>query len=147
MPSISTNTISMISYFMDSHAIQYIAYEKTAGNWIVAGEGGFGEPEGSLGGADGMFPLPLEIATPVASECTNGFVGFGFSTTHIAFAACRMEPTAWQAGQSLGQVAAEAIKNNRTFQDAANYPAARTALLANAFALSNETVPVLAQTT
>ncbi|MBX5243311.1 FAD-dependent oxidoreductase [Rhizobium sp. NLR3b] len=147
VPSISTNTISMISYFMDSHAIQYIAYEKTAGNWIVAGEGGFGEPEGSLGGADGMFPLPLEIATPVASECTNGFVGFGFSTTHIAFAACRMEPTAWQAGQSLGQVAAEAIKNNRTFQDAANYPAARTALLANAFALSNETVPVLAQTT
>ncbi|QIG76482.1 FAD dependent oxidoreductase protein [Rhizobium phage RHph_I72] len=147
VPSISTNTISMISYFMDSHAIQYIAYEKTAGNWIVAGEGGFGEPDGSLGGSDGMFPLPLEIATPQASECTNLFVGFGFSTTHIAFAACRMEPTAWQAGQSLGQVAAVAILNNRTFQDAANYPAARTALLANAFALSNELVPVLSQTT
>lgn len=147
VPTISTNTISMISYFMDSHAIRYIAYEKTAGNWIVAGEGGFGEPEGSLGGTDSMFPLPLEIATPQAAECTNGFVGFGFSTSHIAFAACRMEPTAWQAGQSLGQIAAEAIKANRTFQDAANYPAARTALLANAFALTNELTPVLAQTT
>ncbi|NZD50559.1 FAD-dependent oxidoreductase [Rhizobium leguminosarum] len=147
VPTISTDTISMISYFMDSHAIRYIGYEKTAGNWIVAGEGGFGEPEGSLGGTDGMFPLPLQIATPQASECTNGFVGFGFSTTHIAFAACRMEPTAWQAGQSLGQVAAEAIKNNRTFQDSANYPAARTALLANSFALTNELVPILSQTT
>ncbi|QIG68875.1 FAD dependent oxidoreductase domain-containing protein [Rhizobium phage RHph_Y55] len=147
VPTLGTDTISMISYFMDSHAIQYIAYEKTAGTWIVAGEGGFGEPDGSLGGSDGMFPLPLQIATPQASECTNLFVGFGFSTTHIAFAACRMEPTAWQAGQSLGQVAAEAIKNNRTFQDSANYPSARTALLANAYALSNELVPVLSQTT
>lgn len=147
VPTLGTDTISMISYFMDSHAIQYIAFEKTAGNWIVAGEGGFGEPDGSLGGSDGMFPLPLQIATPKPTECTNGFVGFGFSTSHIAFAATRMEPTAWQAGQSLGQVAAEAIKNNRTFQDAANYPAARTALLANAFALTNEMVPVLAQTT
>lgn len=147
VPTISTNTISMISYFMDSHAIQYIAYEKTAGTWIVAGEGGFGEPDGSLGGADGMFPLPMEIAMPKAADCTNGLVGFGFSTSHIAFAACRMEPTAWQVGQSCGQIAAEAINNNRTFQDAANYPAARTALLANAFALTNELVPVLAQTT
>lgn len=144
VPSISTNTIAMISYFMDSHAIQYIAYEKTAGNWIVAGEGGM---EVDLGGADGMFPLPLEIATPKAAECTNGFVGFAFSASHVAFGATRMEFTAMQAGQSLGQVAAEAIKNSRTFQDAANYPAARTALLANAFALTNEVVPVLAQTT
>lgn len=147
VPTISTNTISMISYFMDSHAVNYIAYEKTAGTWIVAGEGGFGEPDGSLGGADGMFPLPLEIATPKAADCTNGFVGFGFSASHIAFAACRMEPTAWQVGQSLGQVAAEAINNNRTFQDAANYTPARAALLANAFALTNELAPVLQQTT
>jgi hypothetical protein len=144
VPSISTNTISMISYFMDSHAIQYIAYEKTAGQWIVAGEGGM---EVDIGGSDGMFPLPLEIATPKVAECNNGFVGFAFSASHVAFGATRMEFTAMQAGQSLGQVAAEAIKNNRTFQDAANYPAARTALLANAFALTNETAPVLAQTT
>ncbi|WP_458387284.1 FAD-dependent oxidoreductase [Rhizobium redzepovicii] len=144
VPSISTNTISMISYFMDSHAIQYIAYEKTAGQWIVAGEGGMSV---DIGGTDGMFPLPLEIATPKPTECTNGFVGFAFSASHVAFGATRMEFTAMQAGQSLGQVAAEAIKNNRTFQDSANYPAARTALLANAFALTNESVPVLAQTT
>lgn len=144
VPSISTNTIAMISYFMDSHAIQYIAYEKTAGNWIVAGEGGM---EVDLGGTDGMFPLPMEVATPKVAECTNGFVGFAFSASHAAFGATRMEFTAMQAGQSLGQVAAEAIKNNRTFQDAANYPSARTALLANAFALTNEVVPVLSQTT
>lgn len=144
VPSISTNTISMISYFMDSHAIQYIAYEKTAGTWIVAGEGGM---EVDLGGADGMFPLPMEIATPKVGECTNGFVAFAFSASHVAFGATRMEFTAMQAGQSLGQVAAEAINNNRTFQDAANYTPARTALLANAFALTNETAPVLAQTT
>ncbi|MBX5144958.1 FAD-dependent oxidoreductase [Rhizobium lentis] len=144
VPSISTNTISMISYFMDSHAFRYIAYEKSPGLWIVASEGGM---EVDLGGADGMFPLPLEIATPKPTECTNGFVGFCFSTTHVAFGAARMEPTAIQAGQSLGQVSAEAIKNGRTFQDPANYPAARAALLANAFALTNETAPVLAQTT
>lgn len=144
VPSISTNTISMISYFMDSHSVNYIAYEKTAGTWIVAGEGGM---EVDLGGTDGMFPLPLEIATPKAAECTNLFAAFCFSASHVAFGATRMEYTAMQAGQSLGQVAAEAIKNNRTFQDAANYPAARTALLANAFALTNEPVPVLAQTT
>lgn len=144
VPSISTNTISMISYFMDSHAIQYIAYEKTAGTWIVAGEGGM---EVDLGGSDGMFPLPLEVATPKVAECTNGFVGFAFSASHVAFGATRMEFTAMQAGQSLGQIAAEAIINGRTFQDAANYGPARTALLANAFALTNETAPVLTQTT
>lgn len=144
VPSISTNTISMISYFMDSHGIQYIAYEKTAGQWIVAGEGGM---EVDLGGSDGMFPLPLEIATPKVAECNNGFVAFAFSASHVAFGATRMEFTAMQAGQSLGQIASEAIKNNRTFQDAANYGPARTALLANAFALTNETAPVLAQTT
>jgi hypothetical protein len=144
VPSISTNTISMISYFMDSHAIQYIAYEKTAGTWIVAGEGGM---EVDLGGADGMFPLPMEIALPKAAECTNGFVSFSFSASHVAFGATRMEFTAMQAGQSIGQLAAEAINNGRTFQDVANYTPARTALLANAFALTNETAPVLAQTT
>lgn len=144
VPSISTNTIAMISYFMDSHSIQYIAYEKTSGQWIVAGEGGMSV---QLGGSDGMFPLPLEIATPKVTECTNGFVAFAFSASHVAFGATRMEFTAMQAGQSLGQIAAEAIKNNRTFQDPLNYPAARTALLANAFALTNETAPVLNQTT
>lgn len=147
VPTISTNTVSCISYFMDSHGVNYIAYEKTAGVWIVAGEGGFGEPDGSLGGSDGRFPLPIEICTPKTTECTNGFVSFGVSGTHIAFGAARMEFTAMQTGQSLGQVGAEAIKNGRTFQDAANYPAARTALLANAFALTNELAAVLPQTT
>ncbi|WP_434733773.1 FAD-dependent oxidoreductase [Rhizobium sp. YTUHZ044] len=144
VPSISTNTVSCISYFMDSHGVNYIALEKTAGNWIVAGEGGLAE---DLGGTDGMFPLPLEICTPKAADCTNGYVAFAFSATHVAFGATRMEFTAMQAGQSLGQVAAEAILNGRTFQDSANYGPARTALLANAFALTNELVPVLPQTT
>ncbi|NKK18613.1 FAD-dependent oxidoreductase [Rhizobium leguminosarum] len=144
VPTISTNTVSMISYFMDSHAIQYIAFEKTAGVWIVASEGGMAV---DLGGSDGMFPLPLEICTPKPGDCTNGFVSFGLSASHVAFGAGRMEFTAMQTGQSLGQIAAEAIKNNRTFQDPANYPVARSALLANAFALTNEPVPILAQTT
>ncbi|MGO7538462.1 FAD-dependent oxidoreductase [Rhizobium ruizarguesonis] len=100
-----------------------------------------------LGGSDGMFPLPLEICTPKPTECTNIFVSFGLSASHVAFGAGRMEFTAMQTGQSLGQIAAEAIKNGRTFQDPANYPAARTALLANAFALTNEPAPILAQTT
>jgi hypothetical protein len=144
VPTISTNTVSCISYFMDSHGVNYVAYEKTAGTWIVAGEGGLSD---DIGGSDGMFPLPLEICTPKVADCTNGFVSFGFSASHVAFGAIRMEFTAMQAGQSLGQVAAEAINNNRTFQDAANYTPARTALLANAFALTNELVPVLPQTT
>ncbi|MCW1412178.1 FAD-dependent oxidoreductase [Rhizobium sp. 1AS11] len=147
VPSISTNTVSMISYFMDSHGVEYIAVEKTAGTWLVAGEGGFGEPDGELGGTDGMFPLPLEVCTPKPTECTNIFVSFGISASHIGFGAGRMEFTAMQTGQSLGQIAAEAINNNRIFQDTANYPAARTALLANAFALTNEPAPILAQTT
>jgi hypothetical protein len=144
VPTISTNTVSCISYFMDSHAVNNVAYEKTAGTWIVAQEGGMAE---DLGGTDGMFPLPLEICTPKAGECTNLFVAFAFSASHVAFGATRMEFTAMQAGQSLGQIAAEAITNNRTFQDSANYSPARTALLANAFALTNETAPVLPQTT
>lgn len=127
---------------MDSHSVQRLAYEYAAGQWGTWNEGNFEAP---MGGTDYATPIPYEICVPAAAECTNLSVGFAVSATHVAFGSIRMEFTAMQIGQSMGQAAAQAIVNNSSIQ-AVDYPTLRTALLASA-SLPGETAPVLPQTT
>ncbi len=141
-PTLGTKTISVASYAMDSHSVQRVAYEYAAGQWGTWNEGNFFQ---SSGGANALAPIPLEIAVPKAAELTNLSVGFAVSATHVAFGSIRMEYTAMQIGQSMGQAAAQAINGATTIQ-AVDYSAVRTALLASA-SLSGEVAPVLPQTT
>jgi hypothetical protein len=139
-PRISAETVSVASYAVDSHSTRRLANEYAAGQWRAWNEGNF---EATTGGSDIAAPIPLEICVPKASECRNLAVGFAVSATHVAFGAIRMEFTAMQIGQSMGQAAAQAIASGTTIQDL-DYSAVRTALLASA-SPPGEVAPVLPQ--
>ena len=53
-----------------------------------------------------MFELPFFVLLPKRSELTNLMAPNCPSTTHLAFAAIRVEPTLWQLGQAAGTAAA-----------------------------------------
>lgn len=142
VPTLGDKTISCASYGMDSHSVNNIAQEVTAGNWSIRAEGGLLI---SSGGANNLSPLPFGIAVPKISECTNLSFGFGLSTTHVSFGTTRMEFTACQTGQSMGHAASLAIDGDNIIQNV-DYPTLRTAILASP-ELTNEVAPVLPQLT
>jgi hypothetical protein len=141
-PTLGNKTISVAAYDMDSHAVNRVAHETSAGVWQSRSDGGMLV---AAGGVNNDSPLPYEIAVPKVAECTNLSVSFGMSTTHVSYGSTRMEPTAMQTAQSMGHAAALAVAGAITIQ-AVDYTTLRTALLASA-ALTGEVAPVLPQTT
>lgn len=134
----SVKTISTASYAMDSHSTEALA-DPNGGTPRIWCSGNFE----AVPAGDQTAPIPYEIIVPKAAECTNLFVTFATSSTHVAFGAIRMEMTFMQSCQSAARAAVLAINNNWTVQ-AVDYPTLRTALLASA-TLSGEVAPVLPQ--
>ncbi len=139
-PRISDHTGAIISYQTDSHANRRIAWEQGSGIWKVAHEGGLGV---ATGGVNQRTPVPIEIAVPKATECTNLSTSTGVSATHVAFGAYRMEPTMWMLAYTMGHAAALAIAGDGIIQNV-DYATLRTAVLASP-ALTGEIAPVLPQ--
>ncbi len=138
--TVTDNTASIASYSFDHHVMTAIAYEYEAGNWMVWCEGGW---LNGMGGTDSASSVPMEIYMPKVSDCTNLSVTFAASLTTVAFGSVRMEITAMQAGQTMGQAAAMAAAAGISIQ-ATDYVALQAALLDSAAPrLPGETAPAL----
>lgn len=131
-PLRSTNTIATASYGLDSHIVQRFA-ATVNGTMQVFNEGGFLLDRF---GANDLGPLPYEIIVPKRSECSNLFVTFGVSCTHMAFGGIRMEPTHMAIGEAAGTAAALVARSASgiAVQDLP-YAALRSALLGSGSAV------------
>jgi len=97
-PRISTNTAAVASYTMDHHFYRRFLDPVSGG---VKNEGGL---RVSGTGPNNYTPLPLEIALPKVTECTNMSVSFSASVTSLGFGATRMEATAIILAQSTADL-------------------------------------------
>ncbi|SIS98558.1 FAD-dependent oxidoreductase [Paracoccus saliphilus] len=124
-PNLGTKTVAVASYPFDHHVMSIIAYEYEAGEWMTWMEGGFVRGQG---GSNKANPVPFETYIPKETNCTNLSVLFATSLTTVAFGSVRMEVTAMQAGQSMGQAAAMAAAQEIAIQDV-DYGNMRAALM------------------
>jgi len=101
-----TDSVALGNYTMDSHHAQRIVV-----GGVVKDEGNF----------DIAVTQPYSIAyhtiIPKAIECTNLFVPWSCSATHVAYASMRMEPVLMMLGQASGTAASLAIDYNTTAQN------------------------------
>lgn len=143
-PMLGIKTAAVAAYSYDHHGVTRIAYEKEPGHWMIWVEGGWIRPQGNT---NKMNPVPMEILVPKREDCINLSVTFAASLTTVAFGSFRMEATAIQAGQTMGQAAAQAIIDDTSIQDV-NYESVRSAMMVdNAIRMPGEPAPSLPQTT
>ena len=103
-PATLPESAGLGTYSLDSHACQRLVH---AGS--VISEGGFLLRTGA-------FPIPYHCLTPRESDCENLLVTFCVSSTHVAFAAIRMEPPFMVLSESAAIAADMAIQANRSVQ-------------------------------
>lgn len=137
----STNTISTVSYQIDSHAVQAIA-DSNSGTPRIYNEGILAV---GAGGLDQTSPIPYEAIVPNKSDCENGLVTSSIAASHVAYCGYRLELPMMQAGQSAAIAVKVAINNgNQAVQDV-SYTTLRAALLSSN-TNSGEISPYLPQT-
>ena len=95
-----TDTIGIASYAFDSHHIS----RWMDGSRRLRVEGGFWNGRAQAT----RWSIPYRSLTPKSSEVTNLLVSVTASTTHVAFAALRLEPQYMLMGEAAGAAAAMA---------------------------------------
>ena len=125
-PVISTNSIAAGSYAVDSHHTRRYAIQRS-GVWRTECEGNIVIQRTGL---NSWFCIPLEVVLPKATDCTNMFVTFCASATHMGFGALRMEPAHMAISQSCGLLAAQMALGSKPDVQNFNYSTFRTAALA-----------------
>jgi hypothetical protein len=110
--------VGLAAYGMDSHNCRRLVQ-----NGVVKNEGDVQE--------HGFSPYTISYRSivPKKGECSNLFVPFCLSATHIAFGSIRMEPVHMVLSQSAAIAAHMALKEGRAVQDI-DYPALKSELLA-----------------
>ncbi len=106
----TTNSVGLASYTMDSHNCQRVVQ-----NGFVRNEGDFQVR------VPGPFPIAYGALVPPRSQCTNLFVTFAVSASHVAFSSVRMEPVFMILGQSAATAASFAIDEQLAVQDVPYY--------------------------
>ncbi len=104
---VADNPVAMASYGVDIHEIQRIAYKGMI----------FREGKGAGVATKGPYPVGYSAMVPKAVECTNLFVTFALSASHVAFGSIRMEPTFMMLSQSAATAACMAIDSKSRVQD------------------------------
>jgi hypothetical protein len=103
---VNDSIIAYGSYRLDVHAVQRVL----VGNNIYS--------EGQVGGSNvPPFPIPVSAVVPRTGGVANFASPVTMSSTHIAFAAIRMEPTYMMMGQGAAIAAALAIDANVDIQN------------------------------
>ncbi len=122
---IADHPLAIATYGADIHEVQRIAYK----HMIIR--------EGKQPARIRVRPYGIGYAAivPKAEECTNLFVTFALSASHVAFGSVRMEPTFMMLSQSAATAASQAIDDGVTVQDV-DYDALRERLLADKQILS-----------
>jgi hypothetical protein len=106
-PAEREDSIGLGSYALDSHVCQRLVKDGA-----VIHEGGFLAHDVSK-----PYPIPYAAITPRAEECENLLVTFCVSSTHVAFASVRMEPTFMILSESAAFAVDQAIKEGTSVQD------------------------------
>ncbi|MBW4979599.1 FAD-dependent oxidoreductase [Marinobacter adhaerens] len=114
VPILSTKTVGMSSYPLDSHVVRATVRDFGNGD-RVALDGGFFDQ--TYGGADGGTPMPVEIMLPKKAECENLTSSFVISATHAANGQLRMEVSSMQLGQAAGVIATIRHESSGAVQD------------------------------
>lgn len=73
--------------------------------------------EGYLSVAVRPYPIPYRALTPRREDADDLLVPLCLSTSHVAFASVRMEPTLMLLGQAAGTAAAQAARRDVAVQD------------------------------
>jgi len=111
-------SVGLAAYGMDSHNCRRVVIDGHVMN------------EGDVQvGVTKPYPLPYRSIVPRRNECTNLFVTFCLSASHIAFGSIRMEPVFMVLSQSAAIAAAIAIEGKLPVQDVP-YEVLRPELLA-----------------
>ncbi len=108
----------LAAYTMDSHNVQ--RYVDSSG--FVRNEG-----DVQVGGFD-PYPISYRSIVPRQDECTNLFVPFCLSASHIAFGSIRMEPVFMVLGETSSIAASIALDHNIDVQSV-DYDELRQALM------------------
>lgn len=104
-PFTADSIIAYGSYRLDVHAVQRVLVNNTIYS------------EGQVGGSNvPPFPIPVSAVVPKAGGVANFASPVTMSSTHIAFAAIRMEPTYMMMGQGAAIAAVLAIDANVDIQ-------------------------------
>lgn len=105
--------IALASYPLDSHPCQRIVDDGAVKN------------EGLLGGVSTIpYGISYGAIVPRAEECTNLFVTFAVSASHVGFASLRMEPVLMMLSQSAADAAALAMAGSLAVQEVPYAPLA-----------------------
>ena len=81
------------------------------------------------------YGIDYDAVVPSSSECTNLFVTFALSASHVAFGSVRMEPTFMMTSQSAATAAVHALEQKTAVQKI-DYQQLRERLLADGQILS-----------
>lgn len=99
------DSIGLASYQMDSHHCRRVVRDGKLVN------------EGDVEIPISPYPISLRAVLPRREECRNLLVPVCLSSSHIAYGSIRMEPVFMIVGQSVGAVAALAVKYGIPVQD------------------------------
>lgn len=97
---VAKDSIGLGTYGIDIHAVRRIVYN---GQPVNEGSNGKGTPR--------PYPISYRSIVPRQSECSNLFVPFALSASHVAFGSIRMEPvfmTLSQSAATAGSIAIDA---------------------------------------
>lgn len=122
---VADQPLAIATYGADIHEVQRIAYD----HMIIR--------EGKNPARIRVKPYGIGYAAivPKAEECTNLFVTFALSASHVAFGSVRMEPTFMMLSQSAATAASMAIDAGTTVQTV-DYPVLKSRLIADGQILS-----------
>jgi hypothetical protein len=115
---VAEDPVGLAAYGMDSHNCRRLVRDGIVKNEGDVQEHGFSP-----------YTISYRSIVPKKTECTNLFVPFCLSATHIAFGSIRMEPVHMVLSQSAAIAAHMALKEGRAVQDI-DYPALQSELLA-----------------
>lgn len=113
---IVSDPVGMGSYNADSHWVQLVVF-----NGKLAAEGAMFNPIAP-------YSISYQSIVPKKSECTNLYVTFCVSASHVAFCSIRMEPVLMVLSQSAAIAAAIAIDDKVNVQSV-DYAKLKLALL------------------
>jgi hypothetical protein len=128
----AADSIALGNYTLDCHPAARLAI-----NGVSRWEGAIGTsiPE--------PYPISYRSIVPSVGQCSNLFVTFGLSASHVGFASVRTEPTFMMLSQSAGTAAAFAIDDNVAAQQV-SYAKLSAELLADKQILSWNSVQPIA---
>lgn len=102
---VPSDSIALASYPNDSHTVARVAVD------------GIVRVDGGLFVAVNPYPIAYRSIVPRVGECSNLFVTFALSASHVAFGSLRMEPVFMMTTQSAALAACLAIDEGVAVQE------------------------------